>query len=352
MMFKNLISFQILFKISSFEEFFGYFPNKSLIGKHLNQIPLTGYLISDSAFTHFFGGAITISTTKSIELLIESCLFYNCSRHTNGGAIYFQSTEFGSIVLNKVCASHCFTNPSSEGQFIFIYQSSTQKATFQLTTITACSHDIQLTPYSSVFIQNCPIDIKNLNSSKNNCHFYSCFYFHTSRVISLNFSTFTYNNCIYYHLFFYSSGGVNSRTIIKCNIIGNEARTPGYGIIYSGHDRIIFQFCIFELNNDILFNGLITIQNSSIKHSSGLYIGSAVTFLYASNSIISTQTYVLDHFSTFACVPLYDNQEITACQTIPPQPTECQLNSNNQNNLRLISVLEFFSFSSLIMILY
>ena len=267
-------------------------------------------------------------------------MFHNCSKHSSGGAIYFYALSYGSIVLDKVCATFCATSTASlDGQFAYIYLPSSNSAKIVQTTITSCSYQTQLTPYSSVFFQNCQIVLNGVNSSRNSCHLYACFYFHTSRFLSINYSTFAYNTAHYYHLYWVTTGGTNSRTFNFCNIVGNLALTVNCGIIHSSNDRIQFLNSIFELNSDVLFSGFITLQNCSIKHSSSIFVGSLITFLYSTNTAISTSTYNFNHFSSYLCLPLSNDFNFTPCQTLP---TNCFINSNQNDSINIISVLEFF----------
>ena len=356
---------------SSFSDYYGVSPSYITEKQSVKQIEALdlSYNLKDNTYISLYtnqgtnghilwGGAIHFRSSGLIRLLIETCMFYNCT----GGGIYFYCPSDGRFVLTKSCAHSCFTdwNDQSNGQFSQSVTRSNGFNYYELNSVILCSPEavVSATRYSPIYLNYGNQKIYNINMSQNRVYQSACFYTANVGTLNISFSSFSdnhpsYSICFYIHMTFTD---LVNRRMRFCNIIRNQSPLQN-AIFYlqltnADHKNYHIQFedCIFLQNSNSLFQAVDTayyfILRGWIQHIGKIVTGNE----WFSSSLvkiqgITTSTYEVDHFRTYYCNNNVQEMEIIPCQTLNqffPTPTECFMTFEGQTNpiLNLFTIFE------------
>jgi len=345
-----------LFLLSAFSDFF---PASSCISQLTN--PLTNYHVFDCQFFHLTrsanGGVIAFSSV-AVQVVIESCIFHNCSVTTtsfNGGAIFF-SCNPGSLVLSKICASRCQITGSSSKHGLFLYSSAGNQNIILMLSLYHSVQTVVGSQQSPIFMDLGIQQVKYLNSSYNSANKYSVMYSVSSSELLHEFNNYVHCRTNSFSAVHLSNSPTN--LIRNCNFFNNTSpEVVTGGVLTCTTTQFNVYACVFAQNYNILLFGNISVSNSWIQHNETISSG-LVSIL---SSTISTEsvapTYEIFHFSTAFCMiptpaptiqPTLENMFCTPAQTIPPLPTECYYTDQNMKILSLKSILNFASLATII----
>jgi len=268
------------------------------------------------------GPAIYFTTSLTIRLYVENCMFFNCSAQSNGGAININCPN-GYFVMDKICGFNCFTE-SSHGQFVYTYHA---LAILNYVSIHRCPGQYQTgTLYSPIYGYAGNQNMTYCNSSYCYTYQHSICYMTSSNKIVQYFCSFTNNYATHSFGSYFTS---NTNTFVLKSIFINN-NSPLYALIYSDY-QIQFEESIFMFNYCILFNKATTLTFSVINcfinriTAYALYTGSPVS---AATTNGYTQTYNIAHFVSYYCNEQQSAQELTPCATLPAPPTSCGCQSD------------------------
>ena len=309
---------------------------------------------------------ITQHTSYPVYLIIEECIFHNCSSTLNSGVIYYIPND-GNCSLTKVCASNCYHTPSTSNYQFGVFQTTNnddRKLLFSFVSVSGC-------PFHSSGNRNEPIRLSygkqfltnfNLSHNTGQKNYIGIVFYHY-RGAEMNYTTFgncSGSNSYGFYLYERYSSYFN---MFYSNFIGNTLPYYLIGVDISGF--FIQNSCIFIAN---------TCSSALFLRSSGQWIllfcvimnigpisysgHPTITAQFAplniiTNSII-TSTYNLEHYSTKFCYAVYPGPKnnTNSYISLPPSPTECLIESkSNLKSLNILSVLDFTSFLNLIYLL-
>ena len=264
----------------SFFEYFLINPNLIIYQNYSRQINfLTNSYITNCFFysLNFLsgsGGAIFYKNIL-INLLIDNSHFENCSANNFGGAISFQCSTGGNLILDKVCSNSCYlqeTYWTDGGQFL--YGSVFKNGTLNLTSYSkSCPISKFNNKQESILLLIGGIQkITQINSSYNLVYRFSGIALN-SNLNYIKFSNFYKNNatwsgCIHY---FTSIGYqyLNFSNIIENNSESSDTSNVNGVILGQTNSIIEINNCIFQNNRNKLLaadSGTIKVINSFINH--------------------------------------------------------------------------------------
>ena len=323
------------------------------------------YTISNCIFedtnANTFGGAIFLSSSFQVFFNFWECTLYKCKSNNHGGGFYLYSIDLRTNI-SKICISFCFFQTVNSGFFgtsCYIQSGSTGLIRIEFLSCYSCG--VLGSSTGTIYINNAEHSIHGLNYSLNRAHT-SCIGYFYSTISSI----YQYNNFINcsssanYGIHF-SYGGFQI-DFDYSNIIRNDCKQ--YGIFYSS-GSVIFKFfvkyCIF-LNN-IVSSHLFFFSPVARQTIRSCYIvlsgsGTLQNTQTNENCIITsvlTQTYLLTHYSTYLCQTPYElgilDINSGSCQTQPPIPTSCFIESNNEQiNFTFFSKLFYIIFFHFLLI--
>jgi len=291
-------------------------------------------------------GAVHFMSLEKIILLIENCVFCNCS----GGGVYFSSQNSGSIVVTKTCAYKCHTsfNERSSGQFMYSASGPNMNNSLCFVSISQCSDTSSNYRYHSLYLLKGNQRFINSNSSKNYAYNYAALSFDSPNPLASSFSTIadnvpSHSICIYIHI----TVDNNDHYFLYCSFIRNTSPSDsGIFLITNEFERtgvkyLTFNNCIFQENlNTLIHNnkkGLdltsaYVMENCFINHQYQLSIGFRKLQISSCVTASSnTDLYTFALFSPSFC----DLFNIYNGDLVLPSPTECIFTDNS--NLSIIS---------------
>jgi hypothetical protein len=268
------------------------------------------------------GGALCCSSSVTY-LLVESSSFFSCKTSSNGGAIYFENTNNGQCVLNKVCGNDCCStySGSSYGQFarITVNNSASSKNYVNYSTISRCINDKSCT-YHTIQLSSGKICCPSINSSLNRCYDRSGISFKPLKdssyvTCSLSCSTFADNKASGYICVWFGTN--NAENEMKyCNILRNTQVSTSWGIIHTNGNLIIEYSCIIENEATNVFyvdpSNTLTLSNCTVDKTT---ITGSFTIV---NTVTKSFIHGLNHLSTQKCHSGYDSiGTLTAVPYVP-----------------------------------
>jgi len=277
---------------------------------------------------NFFGGVIYVSD-GTYDIILESCMFANCSSSERGGAIYVNTQNFE---MQKVCANGCYA--SNYQHFAFV--ESKKKNYIEYLSFSYCSPrkigevSVGLSLGNQIF--------DNVNCSMNNAQRISGLSSFSSNSLSSSGSTFVSNSV--------SSGTIvqssqKPGTITFANFINNFS--PSYGIItVVDYGSLSLMYCIFKQNQKDLFCisiGSIEVSDSFISHA-------GYTTLTRNNSLTDYPSYEMKYYKTYFC-----DEQTPQIPSITINPTKSPSNeskgvfSSILKGVGVVIVLGLVSFS-------
>ena len=283
--------------------------------------------IVNSKFISIMGGAVYFETNNPVALLVEECLFSNCSSITAGALIY--KCLYGAHVMSRVCAHSCYTETSGSNQFSYVQVGNNKENYMNLSTITQCapSH-LTNRNWGQGFVNGRQI-ISFSNSSYNYGVIGAGLYIETSNSIDFRFCTLA--DCqATSHIIIQRTGTTTNCNFSYCNFIRNS--TPSYVLYFANHANVYD--CFFMQNSIILIyvygtNVYVNLIRGWLFHSYTLLTITAnyrgyLSYNNITNTNVATPSHNIAHLSTQQCYIEIDQQFI-----VHPSPTECFLSSND-----------------------
>jgi len=314
--------------LSSFSDYYGRNEQQSL-----NNIQFFGdhdFAISNCNFNKMIGGALSYNTNEKLNMLVESCLFFNCTSN-DGGAICFKC-PYGAFVLDKCCAAECYTQSGQSYQFgnIQVENSALKFNIINLFTMTKCCPSDKTGRSYGIYILYGTQNVTNYNASKNYCATCSTLVYNSYNPQRIKFSMFVDNVAISSYTFMKQT---SSDTIsMFCNIIDNIC--PG-NIVYTD-TVLVFEDSIFQGNSQILFyaGSSITLKRGWVCHPLTMNNAGTIYYVDVANALNKTNSLSIAHYTSAYC----KHDELGG--VIPPSPTECAFESNNQAGiLNMVNII-------------
>jgi len=275
-------------------------------GRSYNDIDVE---IWDCIFQRFLifsdqGGVIRLKGGSN-SMNATSSSFINCTSSKEGGAIYFTSDN---SYINMICAFRCSASSYQFGIF-----QTTKNITVGFLSISACSYKAE-TDFS-VYLSYGNQIVETTNSSMNNAKQVSSIIFNTAAKHRSNYCTFANNYAKDYVCIYLVS---KTFTVSSANIVNNNSPST-YGVIRSNEATVRLEYCVFYMNQNILFNGPINVYNSFISHS-------GITSSTNNNSLTLYQTYRIEFYNALYCNtdndPLIQTPVTTVCMSLEQSPVQ------------------------------
>jgi len=233
---------------------------------------------------HFSGEGGVIYVSEKLKVMnINKAVFHNCVCSSNGGAIFFNSSQ---AYMKMICASRC-----SASSFHFAHISAIQNNECDYLSMSYCAPTTN-GMYSLRFM-NGNQSFQSINSSINNAYQTSGVLFVSPLLFSNSHCTFSNNRvttgiCIH----FSEVTGILSFT----NVINNNSPQI-YGVVRVYYGSVRFEYSVFDMNTNTLFSvvpGVFEVHHSFISHS-------GITSSSNNNSLIKHPTYMMHFFMTHIC---------------------------------------------------
>jgi len=245
------------------------------------------------------GGVIYVNG-GSLSMIVISSMFHNCKTNPgSGGAIFFSSLN---IKLCDICAHQC-----SSTNYHFGYFASINNNELESISINYCSQT--KTGAYCITVQS-----GNQRSMRNNCSGNSalnyCGIAYKSPVDLYSSFCTLYNNYAENQICLLLSPCHGS--ILFTNIIKNTCPS-GNGVVFSSDGLVKMDYCIFDLNQNLLFtvsSGSLVLSHCFISHS-GIVSKNTALDLTNNNSMTKHPTYVHKHFNSYYCIAFIPNEEPT-----------------------------------------
>ena len=292
-----------------------------------------------------FGGALYINQPTS--LLIESSTFYKCFSGLDGGAIYVNSPT-NNITYSKICIIECGFSSSLTRNGDSIYHLgglNSDKMFFLFFSI--CSNGKLLgTSESVIYVRYGQQNHRNHNFTNNQGYKCSIGYFQPYDSSNFQYLNFYNNSSSNIHNLWLSNSRTTSlNNFLFTNYVSNNcssSSSTGSFTYTSGgvHNSLILSDCIF-LSNKIQGTGtrylFFSVAGWTVPAvNTHFYITDGSTLYAISANLLitsSTAPYILTFYSTFLCYTPYELgglDILSNCQTLPPVPTTCILQSYNE----------------------
>lgn len=269
----------------------------------VNKANSNAFFIYESIFEDNRDGVASISNFNA-KFLHFSCFFENCSRHEDGGSIYFNCD--GYIVQRKFCAiNSTITSSNKFGLFSYSYltSSSSSNNIISESSICFCSSE---NSEATIFIQFGKIEVFSSNISKNIALIGSGFKTEDAcDTGKINFTTFEKNHATSWVCVNHIS---SDYSYYCCNVINNTQVSKNYGVFYM-RDKTV------RIESNTIRNPCECATFSTFKGYSGSYIiiscnidkftTSAITKI--STTMIETGKYaIFECMSCIICSDIYD----------------------------------------------
>jgi len=248
-----------------------------------------------SRYSHYSGsGGVIYVHGESYSMRANYSMFYYCVCSSEGGAIYFSSTDSN---IKMICANRCSCGADYSGHFAYIRAS--QIGQVEYLSVSNCSQI--LSGYYPIRTNSGNQRADNTNSSLNRAFWGSGILIDSPSSFSGSHCTFSNNNvsssvCIY----FISTSDTIS--MINTNIVQNNS-PDGWGIIVvNGGGSRKMMYMIFQSNENYLFyisGGSLEVSHSFIDHSSLLSYATAVST--TNNTFTNRMTYQIRFFDSLHC---------------------------------------------------
>jgi len=288
-----------LFLLSSFEKYYGidiqYETRSSRYIGYEGNIYI-GSSIFSGLSSSTYGGAIQISTSGATSCLIEECVFKQCVTSSRyGGGVFFNSSESGSVVFDRVCSAGCHSASDGWSQFANLKVNENQRIEVYYLTVA----DVDATGVISIqaskgrqIFENCNFSKNVLNECCGPRHYESTSLIHKYCTCVNNQAR---NGYIYMVV-----GGINN-TVYRCNIISNTISQES--ILYNYNDAVTTYIeCVINNNKGtyysiIIRSGTVTLDKCFIED---------FRFVFTTPILIdlqeNTHSHIIDHYFTANCV--------------------------------------------------
>jgi len=288
-----------------------------------------------SRSSQFSGSGSVIYVSGGTYMMnVNYSMFFNCFCTSEGGAIYFSSSN---SYLRMICANGC----SASSQYHFAYLSASHTNLVEYLSISNCSP--LMSRYHAVFLAYSNQRADNSNSSMNNAEMGSGFYTFSPSSFTSSYCTFS-NNKVYLGVCLWFNSESGTILISYANIVHNNSPSQ-YGVIFcekGGQKRMLY--CLFQNNRNYLFyvsSGSIEVSYSFIDHSSSFSSATSVS-TESINSFTYRMTYQIHFYSSLHCnadLPLLESHNETPYRSFAEIICSCQI-----VDMGKISVIFSFSF--------
>lgn len=325
----------------SFTDYYIGVPQTIIEGLTVQRPDTTNIMFTNNIFENFVGCAIFFSSYAPTSLLVENCMFYNCSSGENGGALSISLYQ-GSCILNKICSSNCITNKIGH----FAYLSASGRNEQYLISVSYSS--LQLANgTASICLEQGDIKSRLLNSSYNNGKDASALLIILPKSLDVQFISIINNYG--FGSIFKTQLASNSNNVSSSNFCNNSAGNV-YGILsFSwniGSRHITFKEDVFDNNKGTLFanvpyggnSNFIYISNCWIIHNIYSYSLTSGNYISNGSPISYTSTYALLHYASFYCDTPQSQigADVTPCPSVPAPPTECVFVQSKEGEYSLV----------------
>jgi len=286
-----------------FLDFYGYRPEIVITSNSRITIEKGGVFIVDCFFNGMVsstnGGAICISTSQNIQILIGCTVFNNCSSLSMGGALSFLCNSQGEIILKQVCAYRCYTGGTEleyGGQFCYIYAASHRNNQIYDSSVTKCAFETGNSRMGSVYLSGGNQVVKSFNSSHNLLASYASYFLKGYRSLLISHSTSSSNNANR-GICNWIGYGEGTGLVLYCVI--TQSTSQNFGLFRNNNASTIIQYSVFYQNTGILFS--IPLGSLFVKDSYIDIITQIDTTISTKNITTSLFTYQFNHYHTFKC---------------------------------------------------
>jgi len=341
--YNSLIRVPIFSVRASYDDFFpGKNPNEEYMTSNMRfeLAQDSTYLIHDSFFFQMShnnsGGIIFCDNLTNVSVVVEDCVFCQCSISGGmGGAIFFDCPS-GDFVLNKVCAGYCYTRRGGSFQFAYITCGNENINYAAYLSIYKCSPEAQ-SRYHCIGFCNGNQTMKSLNVTSCIVHLFSATYHWNPSALLFDYSTI-HNTFAEGFVCLYFAGG-DENNMSHSNIVNNSQNyIYEYGVIYNwGEATTTIYKCVF-FGNAIFGNQILFSNPSGELIVFDCDIDQQITTL-ANVTFAETKTYSstssLTHYLNNSCLIHPSTWFPTPAQTMPPSPTECMIPTCNISPRRI-----------------
>jgi len=259
------------------------------IGRSYNDsnIEISNCVFMRSSTFTGYGGVISVNE-KELTMSISYSMFFNCSSSSHGGAIFFNAS---SSSMKMICACNC---SSKWGHFGYFINSISNNCEYM--SLLSCSY--QKSGYGALSSHFGEYMFNYNNLSLNKADQVSGILANTISPFNSTFCTFSNNDaktgiCLYFNNFFES--------LCYANIIQNNS--PGLGVVSSAGGFPHLLYCVFDMNQKILFDvitGSLEVLHCFISHDFDFSTKPHVT-TSNNNSFTSMQTYRIEYMKSYFC---------------------------------------------------
>jgi len=246
------------------------------------------------------GGVLYSKILNGEFIVIEKCIFDNCSADGDGGALFIDNRD-SCIELKKLCAGKCYTKKYGSGQFCFCSNRYPKKCELWDSSFVICGVP-EREVFSTVVFEYCLFYGASLNISKSHSSVGSIMHFLSIVRIVIGLSTFV-NTVSCGSSCFQDSSGSDNHMIQECNIVNNTSNSSV--LFINSCSCILLRSCIFSLNNGCLFglvNSFVTANDTFVDHKTKIVsLSQDSSFNDVNISYKRAPTLVLDHFMTSFC---------------------------------------------------
>ena len=303
------------------------------------------------------GGAIYYSVSKTYSsILLNECSFFSCQATSSGGSIYIKNSYSQNqmkLTMIKICCLSSFTNSLGDGAVIFDFSSSTNPGCkVNIHYLSVAFSGTNSTGSSLLYFQFGEQYFHGLNCSYNSLKQRSIGFFSPYYSSTYQYNNFIQCNSTSNEVLNMFSQISNQMDLEYSNIIQNNGSSCVYFYVTTAY-KFSIKFSIFYENK--ASNYLIQCQSHAgiITGSYIFHIGSWQNGMSEENCIFAskiTSTHILSHYSTYLCPTPNELGNLNIgcsqnCQTIPPIPTLCNYESNNEQ-------YHIFSLSTMIHLIY
>jgi len=235
------------------------------------------------------GGVIFVDG-GTYSMNVNYSMFHNCVCSSQGGAIFFKSSNSN---LRMICSNRC-----SAPFYHFVYLYATLTNEVEYLSVSYCSN-------STIGLYSMCLEIGNqrvdrTNSSMNNANWESGIYINSPSVFTSSQCSFSNNRVLGRRCISFSSI-TGLITMSYTNIVHNNS--PNDGVVYvNGVGLKKMMYCIFQNNQNYLFCASnLQVSHSFIDHSSSSVSSGQGLSTISNNSFEICITYQIQYFSSLHC---------------------------------------------------
>jgi len=328
-----LNSISYFFFLSAYSDFFGIEPSYVDQNKQYTRPDASSFYIHENSYLNIQGGAISFAPYTASDILLESCIFGNCTSIVNGGCLYLYNVK--NVILHRICCYNCYTGGS--GNLGYIY--SINRDEIHFVSASGTSPVTMGTGVFYLYYYNHVLKNNNISQCKASCSaFIYCDRVKTLNAIMNNICDCTCSDSQMYYIGAYPDTSYFNHS----NFINNSGTIYGLFYFYYYAFNFIFYESIFQNNKGNLFatdgNPTVTVNNCWIVHNVLQYSITKGLKITLNSGISYTSTHVISLHSTYECQTIENplGFEVTPHRTFPNPPTECFVVESNIGGTHLL----------------